>query len=608
VNRTRDLLITNQLLYLLSYVGVLLRIPTTVGLTKRAGYSTETAARNQEIPPAVPGGPARPPPRLKLQIPSLSRHLRALTNSPRASTMRSTPHLGAHSMSMRALGREARRTIYTDSMEIFHRAADLIALDHRVRLELEEPDYEHIFYVTVPLRDRLIPANGLVREKFKDLPESVLRAPNALERLADGTLLLRSRALLASDVTLRDGVIRLPGGALYRLEPGQPKRFKAYRVQHNQARGPYKGGIRYHREVSLDLFKCMAARMSWTTAIADVPFGGAKGGIKLDPLAYGREELEQITLRYMYKLKPLVGPDVDVPTPGVGTNSDTMAVMLRQYSDGERERHRSRSAVTGKDQRIGGLQALSRAAGMGLAWCIEEWARERGEPLRGKTFLLQGFGKVGSAVAVLLAQMGCRPLAINDVDGTIYNPDGIDIDALMRYVFENPDNLRRSVAGFPEARSISRKDFWELEADMFIPAALHGVITPEVAQRLKVSLVAEGASLPTSPEADEILRARRIDIIPDIIGNSGGVVVSYYEWLQNEGHHRWGEDEVLGRLERSIRTNYRLIRDISKNSPGRSVPASRGMCIGKEIDMRLAAMVLALKRIEAYYALEGFSQ
>jgi glutamate dehydrogenase (NAD(P)+) len=491
-------------------------------------------------------------------------------------------------------------------MEVFHRAADLVGLDHQVRLELEEPDYEHIFYITVKLRDRLVPVAEAEADKHSDLPESVLRDPDSLERLADGTLLLRERALLGSDITIRQGVIRLPGGKLYSFVPGLAKRFKAYRVQHNQARGPYKGGLRYHKDVSLDLFKCLAARMTWQTAIVDVPFGGAKGGIKIDPRAYGREELDEITSRYMLWLKSLIGPNVDIPSPEVGTNAETMAVLLRQYSAGERERQKMRGAVTGKDIRIGGSVLYNEAAGLGLSWCIDEWAREHGQELRGKTFILQGFGHVGAAVAVLLAQMGCRPLAINDADGTIYNPDGIDLDALMRHVHQNPENLRKTVAGFSQARAISKKDFFEIEADIFVPAALENEITPEVAQKLKVKLVAEGSSCPTTPEADEILRARKIDLIPDVIGNSGGVAVSYYEWLQNARMEHWQEQEVRGRLERAIRSNYRIISDIAANRPTRTdFHDSRPYCVGKEVDMRLAAMILALQRIRGNYVLEG---
>jgi glutamate dehydrogenase (NAD(P)+) len=510
---------------------------------------------------------------------------------------------------MRVPSSSQKRTIYTESMEIFHKAADLIGLDRRVRLELEEPDYEHIFYVTAKLKDRLMPLDKEEREKYADLPISTLRNPEGLEPLADGSMILRGRALLGSDVTMRNGIINLPGKGLHRLNPGQAKRFKGYRIQHNQARGPYKGGIRFHPAVSLDLFKSLAAEMTWKTAIADVPFGGGKGGIKLDPRSYGKEEIRDITLRYMYKLKNLVGPNIDIPAPDVGTNGEIMALMMRQFSDGERERHLQRAVVTGKDTRIGGSEGRVKATGQGLVYCIEEWLVDRGEKAASKSFIVQGFGNVGSNAAEILAGMGAKCLAVNDADGSIHNPDGLDVAALIEYVHNNPQNLKRSVLGFPGGKAISKNDFWEVEADILIPAALGGEIDGNVAERVKVKLVAEGANGPTTPEGDRVLAARKIDLIPDIIGNAGGVTVSYYEWIQNKRMEHWTEQEVNARLERAIKGNYSIIRDIARNKPRRTDwHDSRRYCIGREVDTRCAAMVLALKRIEAHYLLEGFSQ
>ncbi|WP_224360962.1 Glu/Leu/Phe/Val family dehydrogenase [Hyalangium versicolor] len=509
---------------------------------------------------------------------------------------------------MRAPAPSPKRTIYTEAMEIFHRAADLIGLDKRVRLELEEPDYEHIFYVTAKLKDRLVPLAPEEAKAFSDLSVTQVRNPDGLERLADGKIILNGRALLGSDVNIRRGHLRLPDGGVYQLVPGESQRFKAYRVQHNQARGPYKGGIRYHREVSLDLFKALAAEMTWKTAIAEVPFGGGKGGIQIDPRQYGREELENITLRFMYKLKSLIGPSIDIPAPDVGTNGDIMALMLRQYSDGERERHNMRGIVTGKDVRIGGSEGRVKATGQGVAYCIEDFYSERNETLRGKTFTMQGFGNVGSNGASILAGMGARLLAVNDADGSIFNGDGIDVPSLIAYV-NDPKNLKKSVAGFPGAQRIEKKDLWEISADMLIPAALGGEITADVAERLKVKLIAEGANGPTTPEADRVLQKRGIDLIPDIIANAGGVTVSYYEWIQNKRMERWSESEVDQRLEKAMKRNYRIIRDISRNQPRKTdMHDSRAYCLGKTVDPRCAAMILALKRIEAHYLIEGFSQ
>jgi glutamate dehydrogenase (NAD(P)+) len=504
---------------------------------------------------------------------------------------------------------ESRRTtIYTEAMQVFQHAADLIGLDRRVRMELEEPDYEHIFYVTVKLHTRLTPLPAKDADKYNDLGDSEL-LPEGLEPLLDGSFVFKRRALINANVQMREGVVRLKGKGLYKVLPGKPERFKAYRIQHNQARGPYKGGTRYHQDVSLDLFKTLAAEMTWKTAIADVPFGGGKGGIRVDPRSLSSEELEALTLRYMYKLKPLVGPDLDIPAPDVGTDGTIMGLLLRQYTDGERERHKLRGVVTGKDTRIGGSEGRVKATGQGLAYTIQEWFADRGATPAGSTFILQGFGNVGSNAAEILTGLGSKLRAVNDAGGTIFNPDGIDIADLIDYVYNNPSNLRRTVAGYPKAQQINKLDLWDVDADIAIPAALGGEITGPVAERLKVKLVAEGANGPTTPEGDRVLAKRGIELIPDIIGNAGGVTVSYYEWIQNKRMEHWSETEVNGRLEQAIKSNYRIIRDISRNTPRRTATHnSTRYCIGKEADMRTAAMVLALKRIEAHYQLEGFSQ
>ncbi|HZZ84481.1 MAG TPA: Glu/Leu/Phe/Val dehydrogenase [Anaeromyxobacteraceae bacterium] len=505
--------------------------------------------------------------------------------------------------------RKERKSFYDESMEAFDRAADLIQLDPRVRLELEQPDFEHIFYVTIELHDRLVPLGPEEEPNYRDLTESSMKAADALEPLANGNFVLHRRALLDADVSLRRGVIRIPQRGLFRFERGGPRSFKAYRIQHNQARGPYKGGVRYHKDVSLDLFKALAADMTWKTAIAEIPFGGAKGGIRIDPLHYSKEELEHLTLRYMYKLKNLVGPYLDIPAPDVNTNGQIMAIMMRQYTDGERERHSLRGVVTGKDVRIGGSEGRVKATGQGVVYCIEEWAREREFPLPSARVILQGFGNVGSWAAQILAEKGCKIVAVNDAFGTIANEAGLDVPALIRHVYDDPENLKRTVAGFEGGTAISKDEFWATPADIAIPAALGQEIDGRVAEVLKVRLLAEAANGPTTHEGERVLAARKIDLIPDVICNAGGVTVSYYEWLQNQRLEHWSEAEVDARLERAIKANYGIIRDIARDTPQKTaLHDSRRFCVGRKVDTRTAAMVLALKRIAAHYELEGFSQ
>jgi len=505
--------------------------------------------------------------------------------------------------------RNGKKSIFDEAMETFQRAADLIGLNPRVRLELGDPDFEHIFYVTIETRDRLVPLTAEEQAEVRDLPPSSVKAADALEPLANGQFVLHRRALLEADIHIRHGVISIPQKGCFRIEKGGPRKFKAYRIQHNQVRGPYKGGIRYHKDVSLDLFKTLAADMTWKTAIAEIPFGGAKGGIKIDPFNYSREEIEHLTLRYIYKFKNFMGPFLDIPAPDVGTNPEIMAYMMRQFTDGEREHHKMRGVVTGKDVRIGGSEGRLKATGQGVVYCIEEWAREHGFTLKGARVIIQGFGNVGSSTAEILHGMGARIVAVNDANGTVHKDGGLDIPALVQHVHQNPDNLRRTVARFPGAATISKQDFWSMDADICIPAALGGEITGDVAERLRVKLVAEGANGPTTRDGDRVLATRKIDVIPDLICNAGGVTVSYYEWLQNQRLEHWTEAEVNQRLEHALKKNYAIIRDIARNRPQRTaLHDSRRYCVGKEMDVRTASMVLALKRIEAHYVLEGFSQ
>jgi glutamate dehydrogenase (NAD(P)+) len=518
-------------------------------------------------------------------------------------------------------GQMSGKSYYDDSMSFFEETAELLRLDERVRMELRQPHHELLFYITIDIKDRMVPLTEPELSQFgmqyADLPESKLH-PDDYIVLASGVLSYRPRIFAHSQTTVRDSIIRALGG-LYRIQTRRPEQFKCYRVQHNNIRGPYKGGMRYHHEVSLDLFKALSAEMTWKTAIGGLPLGGGKGGIRIDPRNYSPDEIERISSRFMYKLKPFVGPNVDIPAPDVGTNSIIMGHFYRQYTDGEREPHKLRGCVTGKDVRIWGSEGREAATGRGIFYCIEEWLRHKQSPApdalisersvswKEMTYTLQGFGNVGSNLARILKPTGAKLVAVDDRDGTIANPAGIDPDELYAYVY-GPQNLKRSVEGFPKAQRISKDEFWKTEAFMHVPAGLGGVIDERVASSLRVSLIAEGANGPCTREADKVLLERGIDIIPDIIANAGGVIVSYYEWLQNNRMDHWSEAKVNDRLREAIKSNYNIVLDIAANRP-RSTDThnSKQFTIGRKVPPRVAAMALALQRLDAHYKLEGFS-
>lgn len=512
-------------------------------------------------------------------------------------------------------------SFFKESMSLFEETAAILHVDPRIALELREPHHEIMFHITVDIKDRMtrlgddeVAAAG---DKYDDLIESRLN-PEDYTILANGVIAYRPRIFARSNVQIQDGVIRAFGN-LYRIERRRPEQFKCYRVQHNNIRGPYKGGIRYHHEVSLDLFKMLAAEMTWKTAISNIPLGGGKGGIRIDPRNYSADELDRISSRFMYKLKPFIGPNVDIPAPDVGTNSVIMGHFYREYTDGEREPHKLRGCLTGKDVRIWGSEGREAATGRGLFYCIEEYLRHAQSPSPDKlvpekavsyqdvSFTMQGFGNVGSNLARILVPHGAKLVAVDDRDGTIYNPNGIDPEELTRWVY-SPQNVKRSVEGYPKAQKISKDEFWRINAFMFVPAGLGGVITEEVANKLNVKLVVEGANAPCTRDGERAILERGIDVIPDIIANAGGVIVSYYEWLQNNRQEHWSEVKVNERLSVAIKSNYNIIRDIAANTPRVSPQHNSKMyAVGRKVPVRVAAMALALRRLEAHYELEGFS-
>jgi glutamate dehydrogenase (NAD(P)+) len=372
-----------------------------------------------------------------------------------------------------------------------------------------------------------------------------------------------------------------------RLDDGQYRLFKGYRVQHNNVLGPYKGGIRYHEEVTLDEVKALAAWMTFKCALHDIPYGGAKGGIKFKPRDYSAGELERITRRFTYALGNNIGPDYDIPAPDVGTNAQTMVWMMDTYlafAD-TANRGEARGVVTGKTLSAGGSHGREAATGQGIVHCITEWARDRRLDLNGVTYSVQGYGNVGSNTARILARTGATLVAVGDWKGYISNPEGINPFKLAEYV-----GRTGSVAGYPGTQSITRADFFGVEADIFVPAALELEIGEVEARALRCKVVVEGANGPTDPRAEPILEEKGIAVIPDILANSGGVCVSYYEWLQNKRSEIWDLEEIEEKLAKRMKRTYLAVSEYAAT---------------RKCDWRTAAMSLALGRLAKPYSERG---
>lgn len=372
-----------------------------------------------------------------------------------------------------------------------------------------------------------------------------------------------------------------------KMDNGEVQVFTGYRVQHNNVTGPFKGGLRYHHLVNIDEVRALAAWMTWKVAVADIPYGGAKGGIQIDPKKYSMAELERITRRFTYALGDSIGPDYDIPAPDMNTNPQIMAWILDTYLSTlpPQERLRSIHVVTGKPIESGGSVGRNKATGQGVAYIIEQWAKDRKFDLSKATYTIQGFGNVGSWSARLLKPSGAKMVALEDVTGALVNPDGIDPDELLKYLTE-----KKTVVGFPGAKAVDHKGFFAVKADLFIPAALENQITAETAKLLNVRAVIEAANGPTDIEGDAILEKRNIEVLPDILCNSGGVIVSYFEWLQNKRSEFWDLEEVDTKLKKRILHAYDRVKATSEEL---------------KVDWRTAAYVVALRRLEMVYKERG---
>ncbi len=377
----------------------------------------------------------------------------------------------------------------------------------------------------------------------------------------------------------REIIINFP----VKLEDGNVHLFKGYRIQHNNILGPYKGGLRYHAGVSLDDLKALASMMTWKCSLMDLPLGGAKGGIKFDPRRYSNDELQRITRRFIHALGSNIGPGHDIPAPDMGTNAQTMAWAMDTYMNtvGYLSHTSVRGVVTGKPITSGGTYGREAATGQGVVHCIRFWAEERDFDLAGSTVTIQGFGNVGSFAAVLLAKLGASTIAVGDHSGYLYNPEGFNPHKLQEHV-----RAHGSIAGYKTGEKITREEFFKIKADIFIPAALENQVGAEEAASLDVRLVAEGANGPCNPEGEAVLMDRGIDIMPDILANSGGVTVSYYEWVQNNRSESWTLEEVQQRLEVAMRGAYRKVTEIARN---------------RKTSLRVAAYASALMRLTAVY-------
>jgi len=326
-----------------------------------------------------------------------------------------------------------------------------------------------------------------------------------------------------------------------RMDDGSVHVFEGFRVTHNVARGPAKGGIRYHQDVTLEETKALSMWMTWKCALMGLPFGGAKGGVVVNPKELSEDELQRMTRRYTSEIINLIGPEVDIPAPDVGTGSREMAWIFDTYS--MNKGYSVLGVVTGKPLEIGGSLGRVEATARGAAFCIREALRKEGHEVAGRRMAIQGFGNVGRNLALILADQGVSIVAVSDSSGGIYKPDGLDVAAAVEHKRTN-----RSFDGFEGAEAITNEELLILDCDVLAPCALEQVVTAENADRVKARIVAEGANGPVTPEADQILDERGVLVLPDVLANAGGVVVSYFEWVQGLQEYFWKESEVNAKL------------------------------------------------------------
>jgi glutamate dehydrogenase (NAD(P)+) len=371
-----------------------------------------------------------------------------------------------------------------------------------------------------------------------------------------------------------------------KMDDGTIQVFEGYRVQHSGLRGPYKGGIRYHEHVDMDETKALAAWMTLKCAVANVPYGGAKGAVRVDPSKLSRGELERLTRAYTAAIMPILGPEIDIPAPDVNTNAEIMGWIMDTYS--KSKGYSVPGVVTGKPVELGGSLGRAAATGRGVMYTARNLMNVLGMKPEETKVAVQGMGNVGATSALLMHQLGCKVVAVSDVSGGIICEDGLDIPAIVEFI----NHKRRLLKDYKndKVRFISNEEVLTADVDMLIPAALQNQITEPIARKLKAKVIVEGANGPTTADADKILNERGIIAAPDILANAGGVIVSYFEWVQNIQNLYWDEDEVNRNLERIMNRAFEEVYALSQE---------------KKVSLRLAANMIALKRIVAVQKIRG---
>jgi glutamate dehydrogenase (NAD(P)+) len=383
-------------------------------------------------------------------------------------------------------------------------------------------------------------------------------------------------------------VLRNPRRALevsipVRMDDGQIQVFKGYRVHHNTSRGPSKGGIRYHPAVTLEEVKALAMWMTWKCAVVNIPYGGAKGGVIVDPGKLSMGELQRLTRRYASELLPFIGPERDIPAPDLGTNEQIMAWIMDTYST--REGFSVPGVVTGKPLAIGGSAGRSLATARGVMYVTLATLKHLGMSVEDARVVVQGYGNVGGGTVELLHQQGCLIVGVSDVKGGVYNPDGLSPQGLRAH-----RERTGSIVGYEGGQTVTNEELLELECDVLIPAAIEGQLTEENAARVRASVIVEAANGPTTPEADEIFKDRGILVVPDILANAGGVTVSYFEWVQDLQAFYWTEDEVNDRLRQIMERSYVDVLALAEE---------------RKVTMRTAATILGVQRVAEAHVTRG---